>query len=137
MVWGTFGNHSFALKPIFLNPKSCLHVNDAATATVLYQSNHQSNHQCACFLVMVHSQKKVKMQYCDKRLSFPGVTACNLRHLNRFPSQGGNRIYRHYSCILMRVSPAISKSFWRFSFFYIGNPNYSTERGWIKDYKSL
>jgi len=51
----------------FLSPKSCL--NNAATAIVLYQSNHQ------CFLVMAHSQRKVEMQYCDKRLSFLGVTA--------------------------------------------------------------
>jgi len=82
-------------------------LNDAATVIVLNQSNH------LCFFPMVHSQGKVEVQNCDKRLSFDGVTARNLiffRHLDQFPPQGGNRIYCHYSCIVMRVSPTYNSS---------------------------
>jgi len=38
-------------------------------AIMLHQSNHQH------FLMKVCSYRKVEVQYCDKRSSFPGVTA--------------------------------------------------------------
>jgi len=97
-------------KTHFLKPKSCL--NDTVMAIVYYQSNHQ------CFLVMVHSQKEVEVQYCDKRLSFPGVTARNLiffRHLDRFPPQAGNIIYRVFWWELAQHITAVSKPFWYFT----------------------
>jgi len=110
---------SWRTKTRFWSPKSCL--NDATTAIILNQSNHQH------FLVMVHSQRKVEVQYCNKRLSFPGVIACNLiffRHFDRFSPKGGNRIYCHYSYILMKVNPTYNSSWQiilKMSIFHIGN----------------
>ena len=92
-------------KTHFWTPKSCL--NDAITAIVLHQSNHRY------FLAKVCSQRKVEVQYCNNRSLFPRVAACNLvicRHFDRFPPQGGNRIYRHCSCIQVRVSPTHNNS---------------------------
>jgi len=53
----------------FLSPKSS--PNDAATAIMLHQSNHQ------CFVMKVCLHRKVEVQYYDRRSSFSGVTACN------------------------------------------------------------
>jgi len=89
----------------FLSPKSCL--NDTAMAITLHQSNHQY------FLMKVCSYRKVEVQYCDKRSSFPGVTARNVKdftYFDRFPSQEGGRICCHCSCILMRVGPTYNSS---------------------------
>ena len=76
----------------FSIPHFCL--NDAA-AIVLHQSNHWY------FLVKVYSQREVEVQqYCDKRLSFPGVTAYNLticRNYDWFPSQWSSIIYQAVS----------------------------------------
>ena len=92
-------------KTHFLSPKSCL--NDAATAIMLHQSNHQ------CYLMKVCSHRKVEVQYCDKRSLFPRDTARNVTiftYFDRFPPQEGDRIYCHCSCILVRVGPTYNSS---------------------------
>jgi len=91
--------HFWARNPVWHN---------AATAIVLCQSTN------AFFLWWYTRRGRLKCNILIKDYHFLELVAAHnlifFRHLDRSPTQGGNRIYRHYSCILMRVSPTYNSN---------------------------
>ena len=115
VVWGSFGYHSFAIrgwKPLF-EPKSCL--NDAATAIVLLQSNHQYLRfahigRLRCSIVI----KDCHFQELQLIMSWSSHILIDFHPRKVIESTATTAVFKWK---LVRHITAVSKLFWRCQFF--------------------